>query len=293
MKLKLLSMSLLLAGAIGAAQPLLAASTAAAAPQASSQSIPDPAQQIREVARSLRANDMAALARAMVPPSKLQDIRQAYELKRGEPTSAEDRAEFEEKLARITAPDAVDTLMAEIEPKLIEARPQAAGATMMGIGAMQMAIASPESDLTAAQRATLQAALPGIQRWVTTTDFLSSTSMRQALTLITDAARATGIGNLDQLKMLSFEEVLAKAGSVLAASKQAVRIYGLDLDAILASMQVEVLEIEGATARVRTTVTVFDAPISGEIELVLVEGRWFGKHALEEIHIGDDERTES
>ncbi len=293
MKLKLLTMSLLLTGAFAVAQPVLAASSAVAAPQSSSQSIPDPAQQIRELARSLRANDLAALLRAMVPPSKLREIRQVYELKRGEPTSAEDRAEFEEKLARITAPDAVDTLMAEFEPKLIEARPQAAGATMMGIGALQMAIASPESDLTEEQRATLRAALPGIQRWVTTTDFLSSVSLRQALTLVTDAARGTGIGNLDQLKMLSFEEVLAKAGSVMAASKQAVRIYGLDLDAILASTEVEVLEVAGTKARVRTTVTVFDAPISGEIELVLVEGRWFGKHALGEIDIDIDERSES
>lgn len=292
MKLKLLSMSLLLAGAIVAAQPSLAASSAAALP-ASSQSIPDPALQVREVVRSLRANDLAALVRAMVPPSKLQEIRQAYELKRGEPTSPEERAEFEEKLARFTAPDAVDVLMAEIEPKLVEARPQVAGATMMGIGAAQMAIASPESDLTSEQRATLQAALPGIQRWVTTTDFLSSVSMRQALTLVTDAARATGIGNLDQLKMLSFEEVLAKAGSVLAATKQAVRIYGLDLDAIAASAQFETLAIEGNTARVRTTVTVFDAPLSGEFELVLVEGRWYGKHALEEIHVEIDDSSES
>ena len=293
MKLKPLSMSLMLAGAIAAAQPLMAASSAAVVPHATSQSVPDPAQQVREVVRSLRANDLAALVRATVPPAKLQEIRQAYELKRGEPTSPEERAEFEEKLARFTAPDAVDTLMAEIEPKLVEARPQVAGATMMGIGAAQMAIASPESDLTADQRATLQAALPGIQRWVTTTDFLSSTSMRQALTLITDAARSTGVANLDQLKMLSFEEVLAKAGSLLAASKQAVRIYGLDLDAIAASAQVETLAIEGSTARVRTTVTVFDAPVSGEFELELVEGRWYGKHALEEIDVEIDESSES
>jgi hypothetical protein len=293
MKLKLLSMSLLLAGAFAAAQPVLAASTAAAAPQATSQSIPDPALQVREVVRSLRANDLAGLVRTMVPPSKFQEMRQAYEIKRGEPISAEERAEFEEKLARFTAPDAVNTLMAEIEPKLVEARPQVAGATMMGIGAAQMAIASPESDLTPEQRATLQAALPGIQRWVTTTDFLSSESMRQALTLVTDAARATGIGNLDQLKMLSFEEVLAKAGNMLAASKQALRIYGLDLDAIAASAQFETLAIEGDTARVRTTVTVFDAPVSGVFELVLIEGRWYGKHALEEIRIDSDEQSES
>jgi len=51
--------------------------------------------------------------------------------------------------------------------------------------------------------------------------------------------------------------------------------------------------IEGNTARVRTTVTVFDAPVSGEFELELVEGRWYGKHALEEIQIDSDEQSES
>lgn len=293
MKRNLLSMSLLLASLIGVTQPLLAADGPQVNHQVASVSVPDPAQQIRDLARSLRNNDLAAIVRAMVPPAKFQQMRQAYELERGKPTSEADRAEFEEKLARLTAADAVDTLMAEIEPKLAEARPQAAGAVMMGIGAMQMALAAPDTDLTADQRATLQAALPGIQRWVTTTDFLSSVSMRQALTLVTDAARSTGIGNLDQLKMLSFEEVLAKAGSMLSASKEAVRIYGLDLDAIVESTQVEVIAIEGQTARVRTTVTVFDAPVSTEVELVLVDGRWYGKEALGEWHIDNDEHAES
>ena len=53
----------------------------------------------------------------------------------------------------------------------------------------------------------------------------------------------------------------------------------------VASTQVEVLEIVGATARVRTTVTVFDAPLSKEIELVLIDGRWYGKDAIENMHI--------
>ena len=72
-----------------------------------------------------------------------------------------------------------------------------------------------------------------------------------------------------------------------------VRIYGLDLDAIAASAQFETVSIKGNTARVRTTVTVFDAPVTGEVELVLVEGRWYGKHALEEIQIDSDEQSES
>lgn len=292
MKTKLLTMSLLLAGVIGAAQPSLAVEGPSATSHNVSTVAPDPAQQIRDLSRKLRGNDLAGLISALVPPAKYQQMRQAYELARVKPTTAEDRAKFEQEYAKLVGPDAVDTLMAEIEPKLEEARPQAPGAVMMGIGALQMAVASPDAEMTEAQRAALRAALPGLQQWVTTTDFLSSQSMRQALTLITNAARNTGVANLDQLKMLSFEEVLAKAGSVLAASKQAIRIYGLDLDQIADSIDVQVLTIEGATARVRTTVTVFDAPIATEHELVLVDGRWYGKDAVVNWTIDSEEQSE-
>ena len=58
-----------------------------------------------------------------------------------------------------------------------------------------------------------------------------------------------------------------------------MQLYGIDLDAVVDSMQVDVLENDGQVARVRTTVTLFGAPVWHEHELVLVEGRWYGKHA--------------
>ncbi len=151
MKRNLLSMSVLLAALVGA-QHLFAAQPAAlaGAVNASAQAVtaPDPAQSIRDAVRQLRANDLAGLVATLVPPGQLKMMRGAYEVKRTERTTDEDRAEFEEGIAKLTAPDAVNKLMAEIEPKLIEVRPQAPGALMMGFGALQMAITSPESELT-------------------------------------------------------------------------------------------------------------------------------------------------
>ncbi|MCB1611909.1 MAG: hypothetical protein KDI60_09165 [Xanthomonadales bacterium] len=293
MKRNLLSMSLMLASLFGAAQPLLAQEPAQVRAISASTSIPDPAVQIRAAATLLRNNDLMGLLRATVPPSQLQLLRQGYDEGRSQPISDEDRAEFEEAIAKFTAPDAVERLMQEIEPKLVEARPQAPGAIMMGLGAMQMALSSPDAELTEEQRAALRQAMPGLQRWLTSTDFLSSLSMRQALTLVTDAIRGTGLDSIDELRMLSLEEALAQAGSVLASAKQAVRIYGLDLDAIADTLAVEVLAIEGDTARVRTTITVFDAPISKEVELVLVEGRWYGKDAVKHFDFNIDHHSDS
>ncbi|MDZ4814421.1 MAG: hypothetical protein SGI99_17695 [Pseudomonadota bacterium] len=278
--MKSIALSLLIVGLISTANPLLA-NNRAENQRITVVAAPDPAEQIRDLARLLRSNDLAGLIQATVPPSHYAQIRQAYELHRMQPITEKERAEFAEGLGKLSAPDAVDRLMIEIEPKLVEARPKVPAAVMMGLGALQIAVLSDDNHLTTAQRASLQQALPGVQQWASTTDFLSSLSMRQALTLIADAVRNTGIRSVDELKLMSFEQVLAKAEYMVAASKQALLIYGLDLNAIADSIQVEVLAINGSTARVRTTVTVFDAPIAAEHDLVLLDGRWYGREAVE------------
>lgn len=281
MNARFLSLALVAAGLVGVGAPFIY-STATAA---SAYTAPDPALQIKDLARKFRAGDVAGLAEGLIPPQKWELAKLGYELQRMQPTTEEQRAEFAEKFDRIVAPDAVDLLMEEIEPKLVEARLQAPGALLMAFGAMQMAVASPDTDLTDAQRAALQSALPGIQQWASTTDFLDSETMRQGLTLLTDAARRTGIDDIDQLKALPLEGVLDRASGVLVAAKQAVRLYGIDLDAVADSLQVEVLEIDGENARVRTTVTLFNAPIWAEHNLVLVDGRWYGEHLARDFHV--------
>jgi hypothetical protein len=282
MNRSLLTAALLAAG-LAVAPASLPAREAPPIASAARISTPDPAVQIRHLGRLFRAGDLAGLAQGLVPPATWEEIRLAYELKQLDGVDDHERAAFAEQLDRIAGMDAVDRLMAEIEPQLEKARPQAAGALLLGMGAMQVALASPDSDFTESQRAALQSALPGIQRWAGSTDFLSSHTLRQALTLLTDAVRRTGVTDLDQLKQLPLESALDRAGMVFAAAKDAVRLYGVDLDAIADSLQVEVLEVDGDSARVRATVMLFGAPVWSEHDLVLVEGRWYGKDAVRRI----------
>jgi hypothetical protein len=252
----------------------------------------DPSVQLQDLVRQFRSNDLAAIVRGSLPPAHYQTLLDKYEEARSKPISDKDRADFAEGLQKLIAPDAVDQLMAEIEPKMRERAVQSEGMILMGLGAMNMAVTSPDSDLTEEQRAMLKRALPGIEAWVIETDFFSVDTLRQALTLVADAARRTGISDLDQIRMLSFEQLLAHGGRMLGAGKQAVKLYGIDLDAIVSTARMEVLEVEGDEARVRTTVTVFDAPLHFEQSLVLVEGRWYTKEAARDwnrhVHIEFD-----
>jgi len=282
MKTPLLTLAVLLAGLSGAA--LLQARAEAPLPAKIEvhvpAGVPNPAQQMRDVIHLMRANDLLGLMQAVVPPAEFRTLREAYEAKRLEPSSEREREEFAEGLAKLIAADAVDTLMAELEPQLAKGAAQSEGMLLIGLGALNIAANSPDSDLTDTQQTSLKQALPGLQRWIIAADFFNPAVMRDALTLLSDAARRSGIRSLDELKALPFEELLGRAGSVFGAAKQALFLYGLDVEAIAATTRVELLALEGDRARIRTTVTVFDAPIASEHELVLLEGRWYSREAL-------------
>lgn len=291
LRMGLLSAALLASAASGAATPTqvsaLGLATTIAAPAAT---VPDPGQQVAEMARLFRANDLVGLVRAALPEARYAQIRAEYESHRNDPADADDRQRFAEKWGEFIAPGAVDALMVELEPKLAEVRPKIAGAKLMAAGALQMAASGGiDNELTPSQRESLNAVLPGLTAWMSNTDFLSEQTLREALGYLTDAARGTGIRTLDDVKALNFEQMLTRAGSMLAAGKRALRLYGLDADAIVSSLRVEVLEIAGDRAKVRTTVTVFDAPVSSEHELYLVEGRWGSKHGFQHIRFDHDE----
>jgi hypothetical protein len=275
MKRKLIAVTLMAVSLCGLSAPI-----PVLAKDAQTQAIVDPAQHLTELTKHIRNNDLANLMRVSMPAGQFQMLRGAYEMQRGKPITDEERAEFEEAISKLTAPNAVDTLMAEIEPKLREAAPQAEGGILMAIGAMQMAAASPDSDLTPEQRDMIRTLTPGVERWLKSTDFFNPAIAREAVTLVTRAAQDTGVQNLDQLKMLSFEEALGAAAKVMAASKRALRLYGLDVDAIASSARFQTLSVDGDVATVRATVTIFDAPLSHNIELRQIEGRWYGKDAV-------------
>ncbi len=284
LKVRLLSLAILGAVVSGPMSLALAAEAPRRVETALSYQVPDPAAQLVESAAQFRRGDVAGLLQSLLPPRQWEDIRLAYELKRLEPIPEREREEFAEKIAELTDPGAIDALLAEAAPKLAEARAQWPGAQLMAFGAMSMAVSSPESKLTDSQRDSLRSAIPAVQTWITETDFLDEATLRRALELLAAGVQGTGINDLEQIRDLPLEALLDRGRSLLQAGKQAALLYGLDLDALAASLKVEVLEIDGERATVRSTVSLFGAPLWAEHELVLIDGRWYGKQVAEQRH---------
>ena len=234
----------------------------------------DPAVQIMAQLRALRSNDVQALLRSVTDQSGYDALRAKYELARAKPISEHDRKEFAESIGKLLAPNAENTLMQEIEPELVKNRPQMAGALLMGFGAMQMALAKQDDNLTEDQRSALQALVPELQKWASNTDFLSSDLMRKVIRIAINTAKNSGVRSLDDAKALSFEQATQRADQFVLAFKQAALVYGLQLDQILDSVRVQTLKVQGNLASVRSSAVVFGVALSHEHELSFSEGRW-------------------
>lgn len=232
--------------------------------------------------KAFRNNDLKALLGASLPASELDRIRADWDKQRAEPITDQDRAEFAENWGKITAPDGVDKIMAEIEPALTEMKPQLAGYIGMGQTMATMSI-QQSTDLTAEQKTQATQFMNGLSGWLSKTDFADPALLRAALTALAEGLRATGITQLDDIKALSFDEMLMKAGPALGGVKNALAAYGFSLDAIADSVKSEVLSESGDVAKIKVSYALFGAPLSFESEMQKVDGRWYGKDMLAQI----------
>lgn len=236
----------------------------------------------------LREGDFVQFVTAALPPAEVERMRANWQKAMQEdPTSEDEARDFRESLAKLTAPDAVDALMAEIEPRLVEfetkTAPQMPAMVGMGRGLLQSGI-QENQELTAEQKTQAKAMVDAIGDWVTSTPFTDRARVRQALTHLVESARALGVSELDQLRALSFDEALAKGSIAWAGASKALAVYGLSIDDALASTRAETVKTEGDTATVRVSSQFLGKPLSTDVEMVRVDGRWYGKPLIDEIN---------
>lgn len=279
-----LCLSLALAGCGQQEDPAAAAPKAAAvAPKPSG-----PVEQIEQQLAALRNNDLGALFSAMVPKDKLAEMRAGYEEARAEAITEEDRKQFDEGFGKLLADGGVDSMMAELEPKLAEMKPQLPMIVGMGVMMAQQGV-QQSTELTDTQKAQMNQMLTGLQSWAMQTDFADPARLRSALEALKGGIEQSGIKRIEDLKALDFEQMLSKAGPALGGVKGALAAYDLDINAMLASVKPSLVSMEGDIAKVKIDYTMFGTPLSMETELTRQDGFWYSKDALAQLEAGGDD----
>lgn len=246
-----------------------------------------PAETVLEQARKLREGDLAALVQLAVPPAQYEQLKAEWPSRvKDDPASEEDRREFAEAMAKMTAADAEQALYAELEPALAKAEAEM-GAQLplmvgMGRGFAVQAI-NESSKLSAEQKQQATDFLDAFAKWVEGAQFFDREKARQAIAGAVATARKLELKTLEELEKLDFEQAMQKAGTAYLGVRDLLKVYGLDLDAALASVEGRVKSEQGDEAVVEVSYRLFDQPLNFETKMTRRDGRWYGSEALEEI----------
>jgi len=236
--------------------------------------------------QALRGNNVAAFLDNALPAGEVAKMKAEWSKDvNKDPVTEEDRKQFADTIAKLTAPDAEAKMYAEIEPKLKEFDAQSAQQMpmmiAMGQGFAQSSI-QQSKDLNDSQKQQATAMIDATAKWAQATKFTDPALVKSAIGAICKTARDLNLKTIDEARALSYDQAMQKAGIVLGGVKQVFAVYGLNMDKALDSVKVETVSAAGDAAKVKVTYTAFDQPFATESDLVKVDGRWYGKQAIEQ-----------
>jgi hypothetical protein len=240
---------------------------------------------ILSAVHALRANDINGFLTTAMPSGEVAKIKADWvKNMTKDPITDEERKKFADQMGKLTAPGAEDKLYAEIEPQLkkfdAESAAQMPMMITMGQGFVQSSI-QQSKDLTDDQKKQTAALVDATAKWAQGVKFTDPALVKGAIAAICKTARDLNLKSLDEVRALSYDQGMIKAGIALGGVKQVLGVYGLQLDKALDSVKTETISQTGDAAKVKVTYTAFDQPFSAESDLVKVDDKWYGKQAIE------------
>ncbi len=233
----------------------------------------------------LKAGDFNGLIQNALPPAEVAKIKADWG-KDQEPITEEDRAKFNETIGKLTAPGAEEAIYAEIEPQLKQFdatyQQQVPMYVAMGTGWLQSTI-QQNKDMSEESKQQALAAVDALGKWVGSTRFTDPDKVKQVIAITVKAARDLNLKSLDEARALSYDDGMKKGQVVFAAVKQALKVYGFSLDDTLDSIKSEVVSSDGKAAKLKVSYTLLGTPLTGETEMVNVDGRWYGKDTIDKL----------
>jgi hypothetical protein len=245
----------------------------------------DPVEAVEAMAAALRQNDLVRYSHLSLPAdlharsAALWDRRAAE----AEPASAEDAEKYDRLMARLLAPDAEEDLGREMDEQLARLEQEIGGqwplmqatATIFLSAAIQA-----NTELSADEKTHSTEVATQLIDWADPALFTDRERGRQAIAVAIDTARALDLPTLAEARALSHEPAMAKGGIALAGTKDLLKVYGLDVDAMLDGVAAELVAAEGDTARVKVSYPLQGKTVSFEMDMVKRDGAWYGATAI-------------
>jgi hypothetical protein len=261
------------------------AESSAPAAMVASSTAPDAA--ILASAALVKRGDIEGLMQNSMPAADFAKMKADWATEKNEkPITDEDRQKFAATMAKLTAPNAAETLYTEIQPKLAEfdAKYQMQVPVYVAMGSSWLqGMVNQDKDMSAADKQQANAAIGAIGAWAQKTRFTDPVLVKKVLAIATETAGKLNLKTLDEARALNFEQTMQKAQIAFQGIKQALAVYDFSIDKLMDSVKPEVLSNDGKAAKVKVAYTLFDTPLTIDTEMVNVDGHWYGKKAIEKM----------
>jgi len=233
---------------------------------------------VRTLNTHLINNDLAAFARAALPPDLHARLGEAWQAGRTRwPLDELPLAtQYPQVLAALSADNARTELMDTFDRELAGAGADLHQAVrLMSVFMVQFLQHQDNNGYSENERAHYSQLVLAAGNWASTAPLSDRERAAQVLELLIPAARKAGLGSDTAFAEAGMDDALHRITPVMAAFKQALALYGLDLNDMLAQMQFQVINQSGDEAQVQMNYRLGEQGISAVIQVEQIEGRWY------------------
>jgi hypothetical protein len=198
------------------------------------------------------------------------------------PTPAQQR-DYARWRQSLTAPDAVKKLYARFDARMKKFEPEITSQwpLMQATGGMFLSgLIKANDKLGPDEKAHAQEIATALLAWLKPELIVDRERARRAIAIITRTARELELPTLADTRKLEMLPSLEKGGEVLRALKDIAKVYGLDADSSLASVQAKVVSANGDSAIMEVSYPLLDKTVRFEMEMLRRDKRWYPADAV-------------
>ena len=235
-----------------------------------------PAGAIQDPIAHLRRNALADVARSTLPPALHARVEAGWR-------AGDSRWPLSELPLDDSIPGMLQALTAKDAERKLQARhrQQLAGQTRAlqeaarGLGLFGKQYLAREGEYNAQQRQHYVQLIEAVSDWAQHAPLGDSARGRESVHLLVAGAGRTGLHGNEDFTRLGMDASLKALVPLYIAAKQMLALYGLGVDAALASVRAETVKVEGDRASVKVRYSVAEDDIETVVDAVRVDGRWY------------------
>jgi hypothetical protein len=222
---------------------------------------------------AMKSNDIKSLIKNSLSQAQYNDLVTEFENNKTGSFSESDKAQFAQAVAMLTADGAEDNLFNMIKPQLDQVRPMMSMMLMMDKDQIMQNF-GVEQMLPEDQRESAMAVAGAAIDWVKDNDVLSEDKAKAAIATLVDTAKALNMTSLDDVQNMSFDQALDKGSIAFGGMKNIFNVYGISMDDMLDSVEVNTVDVQGDKATMNVSFDVFGETVNQVMTMVNKEGVW-------------------